>query len=152
MANRLKAYVRRTILESAREGAWPKKRRTAESTLSAFRDATRGTDSGWWNDLIYTAGMLQMARRYRADIAAALEDYRDATGESYVWRPRFTGDGPDIDAAAILAALMRPKAFTLAQYHEDSPDGYAAEAALLGLRFAVEWYAGELAHEYCPDF
>ena len=145
MANSLKAYVRRTILESAREGAWPAKRRTAESTRAAFKDAMRGTDTGWWSDLIYTAPMLEMARRYRSDIAAALAEYRDATGESYTFRE---GHGePDITAEEILSALMRRKAWTLAEYHDRPEPG----AALLGLRFAVEWYAGELANEYCPD-
>ena len=138
MANRLKAYVRRTILTSATEGAWPKKRRTEESTRCAFMDAMRGTDTGWWSDLIYTAPMLDMAHRYRNDIAAALSEYRDATGESYIYRERYSGDGPDRTAEDILLALMRRKAWTFEEYQNaESPS--APIAALLGLRFAVEW-------------
>lgn len=149
MSNRLKAYVRRTILNSAKEYAYPKTRRTAESTRSAFMDAMRGTDTGWWNDLIYTAGMLEMAHKYRTDIAAALTEYRDATGESYVWRGGIS-DGRDISAEMILAGLMRRRPWTLEQYHAEE-EGGRADCALAGLRFAVEWYAGELARDYCPD-
>lgn len=147
--NALKEYVRRTILASAKEYAYPKARRTAESTRSAFVDAMRGTDTGWWHDLIYTAPMLDMAHRYRQDIAAALEEYRDATGAPFVYRDR--DDGQEFDAGRILSGLLTRKPWTLQQYQETSPAGYAAEAALIGLRFAVEWYAGELAREYCPE-
>ncbi|MBL9070226.1 MAG: hypothetical protein JNM03_09570 [Sphingopyxis sp.] len=150
MANRLKAYVRRTILDSAKEGAWPKRRRTEESTRIAFMDAMRGTDTGWWSDLIYTADMLEMSHRYRNDIAAALSEYRDASGESYTYRERYSGDGPDRTAEDILSALMRRKAWTYAEY-QDAEAPSAPVSALIGLRFAVEWYAGELAREYCPD-
>lgn len=149
MANRLKAYVRRTMLESARDYA-NGKRRTAESTKAAFMDAMRGTDTGWWHDLIYTTPMLEMAHRYRNDIATALEEYRDATGDSYTYRPRYSGDGPDIQNEAILSALMRRKAWTFEQY-QDEHSGHRAEAALIGLRFAIEWYAGEIARDLCPD-
>mgnify|MGYP000573668144 CR=1 FL=1 len=48
MANNFKAYVKRTILESAREYAGGN-RRTKESTKGAFMDALHGTDSGWWS-------------------------------------------------------------------------------------------------------
>ena len=147
MANRLKAYTRRTMLAAARDYA-NGKRRTPDSTRAAFGDALRGTDSGWWSDLIYTAPMLQMARRYRTDIAAALAEYRDETGESYTHRDR--SGGAEINAESILAALMHPRAFTLSDYHGER-EGGPADAALLGLRFAVEWYAGQIAGELCPD-
>lgn len=147
MANRLKAYVRRTILESAREYSYPATRRNEEGTRNAFMDAMRGTDTGWWGDLIYTVPMLSMAHKYRNDIAAALAEYRDATGESYTYRERYSGDGPDWSAEDILSALMRRNAWTFEQYQERPEPA----AALIGLRFAVEWYAGELAREYCPD-
>ena len=145
--NRLKSYVRRTILSAATEYAYPAKRRTAESTESAFRDAMNGTDTGWWTDLIYTAPMLAMAHKYRADIATALEEYRDACGESYVYRQH---GAPSIPAEVILAGLMRRKPWTFEQYRQER-EGRLADAALVGLRFAVEWYAGELAREYCPN-
>ncbi len=146
MTNRLKSYVRRTILASATEGAYPAKRRTAESTETAFSDAMRGTDTGWWSDLIYTADMLKMAHKYRTDIATALAEYRDATGESY------TGGGgsPEFIAESILSGLMRRRAFTFEEYRNER-EGGPADAALYGLRFAVEWYAGELAREYHPN-
>lgn len=147
MANRLKAYTRRTMLAAARDYA-PGNRRTPDSTRAAFSDALRGTDSGWWSDLIYTAPMLQMARRYRSDIAAALAEYRDETGESYTYRER--SSGMEINAESILAALMHPRAFTLSDYQSER-EGGPADAALLGLRFAVEWYAGQIASELCPD-
>ena len=147
--NRLKSYVRRTILASAREYSYPSKRRTAEGTESAFRDAMRGTDTGWWSDLIYTAPMLEMAHRYRRDIATALEEYRDATGEAYVWRD--PNHGQDVDASRILSSLMTNRPWTFAEYQQPTTAGYAAEASLHGLRFAVEWYAGELARDFAPN-
>jgi hypothetical protein len=150
--NRLKAYVKRTILASATEGAWPAKRRTKESTLAAFRDASRGTDTGWWNDLIWTAGMLEMARKYAADIVTALDEYRDACGMPYAYIARHATD-EDFSAADIALGVatnrLRRHAFTLSDYHGDKGEGLAnaAEACLIGLRFAVEWYAGEVASE-----
>lgn len=148
MTNRLKAHTRRTILAAAKEYAYPKARRTPESTRSALQDATRGTDTGWWSDLIYTAPMLEMAHKYRRDIATALAEYRDAAGEEYVNR---NGDR-DISAADILLAVATARRpFTLAEYH-DEREGGPADCMLLGLRFAVEWYAGEIARELCPDF
>ena len=147
MTNRLKSYVRRTILAAAKEYAYPKARRTPESTRGALQDATRGTDTGWWSDLIYAAPMLAMAHKHRRDIAEALAEYRDAAGGSYTYRPGY-GE-PDITEGAILSALLKArKPCTLAEYH-DTPEG---GAALTGLRFAVEWYAGEIAQELCPDF
>lgn len=65
-APRLNAYVRRTILASATEYAYPKKRRTKESTKSAFHDALHGTDTGWWNDLIYTRDVFALFNRHPA--------------------------------------------------------------------------------------
>jgi hypothetical protein len=105
----------------------------------------RGTDTGWWNDLIYTAPMLEMAHRYRMDIAEVLAEYRDATGESYVYRPGY-GE-PEVPSESILAAFIRRKPWSMSDYIERTEPG----AALVGLRFAVEWYAGEVAREYCPD-
>jgi len=155
MANRLKAYVRRTILSSAKEYAYPKTRRTAESTRQAFTDAMRGTDTGWWTDLIYTAPMLEMARKYARDIITALNEYQDATGETYTHRVHGERDRTASDIAVSVACnrLQRGGAYTLADYHGENGDGRATGAAdsLIGLRFAVEWYAGELARDYCPD-
>ena len=147
MSNRLKAYVRRTMLAAARDYA-PGSRRTKESTRAAFSDAMRGTDSGWWTDLIYTAPMLAMAHRYRRDIATALAEYRDGTGEPYSYRGYMTGE-TEADAAGIAGALLGgPYSF---EAYKGEVDGGADDLSLLGLRFAVEWYAGEIANELCPD-
>lgn len=137
--NALKSYVRRTMLKAAREYS-NTGRRTAESTRSAFTDAMRGTDTGWWNDLMCTAPMLDMAHRYRRGIALALEEYRDATGESYCYR----NDDAETTAESILSALVRNRAWAFEECRD-------AEAALCGLRFAVEWFAAAVAHELCPD-
>lgn len=145
MANRLKAYVRRTILEAAREYSYPAKRRTAEGTRNAFMDAMRGTDTGWWRDLIYTAPMLDMAFRYRTDIASAFIEYMEETGERLPVRH----DEGFLEHHAI-AACAYPA--SLADHiGDDGLEGQLCDARLWGLRFAVEWYAGEMAREYCPD-
>lgn len=147
MTNRLKAYVRRTMLAAARDYATGN-RRTAESTKAAFQDAMRGTDTGWWNDLIYTAPMLQLAHRYRRDIATALAEYRDATGEGFCYRRGQADEMPESYILHVIATARR--AFTMAEYQDES-EGGPADAMLIGLRFAVEWYAGEVARQYCPD-
>lgn len=151
MTNRLKAYTRRTILAAARDYA-DGKRRTADSTRSALIDATRGTNSGWWSDLIYTAPMLEMAHKYRRDIATALAEYRDAAGEPYEYRKRDSYDDKVIREGDILSALLKArKPRTLADYRREH-DGGPAECTLIGLCFAVDWYASEIARELCPDF
>lgn len=142
MANRLKAYVRRTIINSAREYAYPKSRRTAESTRAACIDAMRGTDTGWWHDMIYTSDIHAMARRYSYDIIKALNEYQDETGETYIYRPGY-GE-PDRSASDIafgVACLKLSK----------KPSDQALDDASLGIRFAVEWYAGQVAQSLCPD-
>ena len=147
MANNFKAYVKRTILESAREYAGGN-RRTKESTKGAFMDALHGTDSGWWSDLIYTADMLKMAHKYRRDIATALDEYRDEIGESYA--RYIPDDDTNISADLIYSALMRGP-YSFADYNDESEKGNRADHAVLGLKFAVEWFAGQLARDYCPD-
>lgn len=145
--NALKAYVRRTMIAAARDYS-NTSRRTPESTKSACQDATCGTDTGWWNDLIYTAPMLDMAHRYRRGIATALEEYEDATGEEY----RHDDNGREITAAHILSALLGGP-YSFDDYRDTAARGIGnrADASLLGLRFAVEWFADEVARELCPD-
>lgn len=150
--NRLKSYVRRTILEAAREYAGhDAKRRTPESTRSAFIDATRGTDTGWWNDLIYTAPMLDMAHRYRRDIAAAVRDYMDNTGEGYgsdIGRPEdHLSLGVLIDATSERITWERYNASQNAPVNRSVREDVLCDAKLFGLRFAVEHYAQEVASE-----
>lgn len=155
MANRLKAYVRNIILQSARDAAWPAKRRNAETTKTAFMDAMRGTDTGWWSDLIYTGPMLEMARRYAIDIVTAFNEYQDATGETFTYREHGERDRTASDLTVAIAAnrLRKAGAYTLEDYSGKNGDAVARTAsdALNALRFAVEWYAGDLARDYCPD-
>ena len=139
--NALKSYVRRTILCAATEYSPSGKRRTAESTRSACIDAVRGTDTGWWQDLIYNDDCSRLARRYRRDISTALAEYRGATGEDYVYR---TGR-LEVRASEICGALL----VLPAAVHEDWG---AYGVATIGLRFAVEWYANEVARDLVPDF
>lgn len=148
MANRLKAYVKRTILSAAKEYAHPAKRRNAESTRNAFRDAMNGTDTGWWNDLIYTAPMLDMASRHRADIRAAIREYLAETGESAAERP---ARGENWTWGDIIAATAQRRTWDDYQGDNGKANEDEALALLWALRFAVEWFAGELAREYAPD-
>jgi hypothetical protein len=148
--NRLKAYVRRTILEAER-GYRDGKRRTPESLRSTFIDATRGTDTGWWSDLIYTAPMLEMAHRYRRDIAATFRDYMEQTGEGYgasVGRPEdHLSVGLCIDATSEGIDWNRYNASANAPVDRSSREDLLCDAKLFGLRFAVEWLTQEVARD-----
>lgn len=150
MSNRLRAYVRRTILAAAREYAGGKRDKAVreDALRAALIDAMRGTETGWWEDLIYTSPMLAMAHRFRRDIAAALDAYREEAGEPYVYRPHGALD-KRVTADQIAAALLRG-AYTFDDYRREQ-DGGPAGASLVGLRFAVEWYAHEVARELAPD-
>lgn len=145
--NRLKAYCRRTVLEAARDYA-NGKRRTKESTESAFRDAMHGTDTGWWNDLIYTAPMLDMASRYRGDIRNAVKEFCSETGASF-------GDYADRNQEFTWGDVIASTAERRTWDDYTGSNGYAKESEAMalhwGLRFAVEYLTGELAREYCPD-
>lgn len=145
---RLTAYCRRTVLAAAREYARPAKRRTPESTEFAFRDAMRGTDTGWWNDLIYTAPMIDMANRYRGDIAAAVRDYLSETGEKLA--STCDRDG-ELTWADVLAATGRRATWDDYRGENGRDKETAAMALHWGLRFAVEYITGRLASEYAPD-
>lgn len=148
MTKRLKAYCRRTILEAAREASPSGKRRTKESTEGAFRDAMHGTDSGWWNDLIYTAPMLDMARYYRNDIREAVCEYLAEVGQT----PRdFADRDQEFTFGDVIIASR--KGWTWEDYcGENGRDAETnARALLWGLRSAIEYLTGELAREYCPD-
>lgn len=149
MTKRLKAYVRKTILASATEGAWPKKRRTPESTKSAFIDAMRGTDTGWWCDLIYNNSVLVMFNRYRSDIAAAIREYVSECGMG-LGDKVLLGDS-DITWADLLAATARRQPWEAFSGDMGEARQEECEAAMLAIRFAVEYLAGEVAREYCPD-
>lgn len=145
--SKLKAYVRRTILKSATEGAWPKKRRTEESTLAAFRDAAHGTDTGWWNDLIYTQDVVRMASRYRGDIGRMIHAFTEECGTSLDERAERR---PVMDAITFGEVIVASRApITMDDY--DGTNGFAAkrgaEALCLGLRIAVELLIHDVARE-----
>jgi hypothetical protein len=146
--NRLKSYVRRTVLQSAREYSYPAKRRTVQGTTSALIDASRGTDTGWWTDLIYTVDVLRLAHQYRKDIATALEEYRDAVGEDYVFISN--GGGQEVTTGRILSALLHGKPYTLEEYR-DGREGFGPDAAAIGIRFAIEWYVSRVAGDLGVD-
>lgn len=156
MTKRLKAYCRRVILEAARDYTSNGKRRINESTRAAFMDAMRGTDSGWWNDLIYTSEMLTMHSYYRKDIQKAVREFLWETGIDAGercdpnGRPTFD-DGSYLTYADLIASCSQ--GWTWDDYQGDNGRGNEkdAEAALFALRLAVEYLAGELAREYCPD-
>lgn len=138
---RLKAYIRRTVTESAREYA-DGKRRTAESTKAAFMDAMHGTDTGWWNDLIYTTDVLRLANYYRNDIAAAVRDYCEETGV-----PVHDTCGTEHSFADVMYASTRR--YTWEDYTGDNGHYKQRDADALtwGLRFAVEYLCGQVASE-----
>jgi len=141
MTQRLKAYIRRTVLASATEYAYPKKRRTPESTKSAFRDYAHGTDTGCWHDLIYTVDVLNMFNRYRSDIAGAIADYLDQTGESA--NSKVIRDD-DVTFADMLIACAKRKRMTFDMYRDSDKDAYAAQ---LAIRFACEYLLSDVAAE-----
>lgn len=145
---RLKAYIRRTVLASATECAYPRKRRTAESTASAFRGAANGTDTGWWNDLIYTADVLDLFNRYRGDVRAAVLDYLSETGADA--SEPLHRDG-DYTALRIINATTARR--TWADYVGDHGDArkLAAEDAAFGIRFAVEYLISDVASSLNVD-
>lgn len=144
MTRRLKAYIRRTVLSSATEGAYPAKRRTKESTISAFRDAMHGTDTGWWNDLIYTQDVLAMFNRYRSDVADAIRDYLDETGVPS--SQEVTRDDKTTFADMLASCAKR---WTWEDYTADdyTRRNNGAVAATLAIRFAVEYLTGEVASD-----
>ena len=139
----LKAYVKRTIIESAREYA-DGKRRTAESTERAFRDATRGTDTGWWTDLVYTTDTLRIAYRYRKDIATIVREFCSECGIEF-------GDTCDSDGEVtwgeVLAATSRRWTWDDYTGTNGPLNKTGAKAAELGIRFAVDYLCGIVASE-----
>lgn len=149
---RLTAYCRRTVIAAAREYAPAGKAFRGETRQTAmngaFCDAMRGSDTGWWNDLIYTAPMLNMASRYRGDIAAAVRDFLAETGEKL--GATCDRDG-ELTWADVLASTGRRATWEDYQGDNGRDKETAAMALLWGLRFAVEYITGNLARDYCPD-
>ena len=149
---RLNAYCRRTILSAAQDyaprGKAYRGQIRTDAIRSAFQDAMHGTDTGWWNDLIYTAPMIDMANRYRSDIAAAVRDFLSETGAAL-------GDTCDRDGELtwtdVLAATGRRATWDEYRGEHGRDRETAAMALVWGLRFAVEYCTGNLARDYAPD-
>ena len=138
MANKLKAYVLRTIKDAAKGYSGSQKERIA----GAIKDAAHGTDTGWWNDLIYTADCVRMADRYRKDIgqiAAEIAEHQEegfAASVGRADRHSRPGELPTLGEIAV-ASLGRTN---LAAYNGDKGPiaERHAEALVTGLRLAVE--------------
>lgn len=145
--SKLRAYVRRTLIASAREYNGGK-RRTAESTMSACQDAMRGTDTGWWTDLIYTVDVLAMFNRNRSEIAAVIREYLSETGCAMGDPAQHGADA--FTYADLIAATGRRQTF--AHFTGDNEArSREADAAMFAVRFAVEYLAGEIARDLCPN-
>lgn len=141
--HRLETYVRNTLLEKSREYAGGG-RRTPNSTRDACSDALRGTDTGWWNDLIYTSDIIDMFNKHRTSVLRAITDYMGET------QADFSGTVAGFTYAELIVACTRRVTWT--DYaSDDAARARNAEAACYALRFAVEYLAGQTASELCPD-
>lgn len=131
--NNLKQYVADKIEES---------RDDYDNNLAAIlRDASTGINSGWWNDLIYTADILSLFPGFRRGIAEALNSYSDATGESRLDNLHLYHSFSDGDC--ITALVASPEQI------KESDRLTAAASWLVG--FGVEWSTYELACELGID-
>lgn len=143
MTKRLKAYIKRTVLASAREYGDKTREGRKQAKISAFRDYAHGTDTGCWSDLIYTVDVFNMFNRYRSDVAAAIEDFMSECGSNI-------GDYADRNSqytyAQMLVACTKKR--TYEQYRND--DEYA-DAAQYAIRFACEYLLSDVAHECGVD-
>lgn len=146
MTKRLKAYIKRTVLASAREYGATTKEARKEARYSAFRDYAHGTDTGTWSDLIYTVDVFNMFNRYRSDVAAAIADYLDNAGESASARPHINFADADFTYADMLVACTKKR--TVQAYHNDDK---LADAAQYAIRFACEYLLNEVASECGVD-
>ena len=144
----LKAYVARTIKEAAKDYTGDRKERLS----GAVRDAAHGTNTGWWNDLIYTADCIRMANRYRRDIGRIVVDMAPDQEEGFAasvggaGRASRPGELPTLGEIAVATRAR----ITFDDY--DGTNGLAAErhaeALLAGLRLSVELLVWELASEW----
>lgn len=132
MQNRLNAYVRKIIINAAREYAYPKKKRTAESTKSAVADLARGTDTGMWNDMIYTGDVLRMFNRYRSDCAAIISESMSESGSKM---SDYADRDETVTFADLIVACACRRPMTWEQYIGDDD---RAHAATFAIRYAME--------------
>jgi hypothetical protein len=126
----------------------------AEGLRIAFTDAIMGADTGWWGDLIYTRDVYRMADRSRKAIAEALDGYLETVGEPL--RRNRANQTPGAETI-LTACILAPPFAEWVKPRPLADDGFApgdwnmherrADALMFGLKFAVEWYAQELASE-----
>lgn len=148
--SKLRAYVRRTIIAAARDYSGTS-RRTPASTESACTDALRGTDTGWWNDLIYTVDVLAMFNRNRSEIATAIREFLSKTGrEMSDVAGGSSDDGDAFTYADLIAATGRRQTFDHFK-GDDAARSREADAGIFAVRFVVECFAGEVARDLCPN-
>ena len=122
----LETYVRDTINEALEDYDGK-----IEHVLT---DAMQGTNTGWWNDLIYTADILSLFPRFKKGIAKALAEYANASGESALDIVHVHSDFTAEDA--MLALVATPD--------EVEENDTLTRAACWLVSFGVEW----TAHEY----
>jgi len=100
-------------------------------------DAARGTSTGWWNDLIYTADILSLFPSFKKGIAKALASYADQTGESALdtvhIHNEFTAEH------AMLSMVSTPD--------EIKENDTLTNAACWLVSFGVEWSTHEYASQ-----
>ena len=129
----LKTYVRDTIDE-----ALPGYDGKMENVIG---DAMRGTNTGWWNDLIYTADILSLFPSFKKEIVKALASYADATGESVLDTVHIHND---FTAENVMLAMVSTQ-------QEIKENETLTVAACWLVRFGVEYetleYASELYKE-----
>ena len=104
---------------------------------AVLRDASMGVNSGWWNDLIYTADILSLFPSFKKGIAKALASYAEATGESALDTVHVHNDFTAEDA--MLAMVSTPD--------EIKENDTLTNAASWLVAFGVEWSTHELASE-----
>lgn len=146
MTNRLKAYIKRTVLASAREYGATTKEARKEARYSAFRDYAHGTDTGVWSDLIYTVDVIDMFNRYRSDVAEAIRDYLSETGVNLGDQVNPRNGDPTTFADMVVACSKR---ITWEDYNNgDKPRKQdAAIAGTMAIRFACEYLLSDVARD-----
>lgn len=100
-------------------------------------DAMRGTNTGWWNDLIYTADILSLFPGFKKGIAKALASYADATGESILDTVHIHNDFTAEDALLALLSTQQ----------EIKENDTLTQAACWLVSFGVEWSTHEYASQ-----
>lgn len=142
----LDAYVRSTIIDSARQevGDWSKATgaRKSAALKSAAADAARGSDTGWWSDLIYNRDVYALADRHRVEIVRGVMAYVEATTVDTAGSFRVN----EILAACTLAPRL---AAWEAEREEDvtAQESTYRAAFMYGLRLAVDMHAANFAAE-----